>query len=90
MSKISNGVNIAKIIDHTNIRVNATAEDIKRTCGEARKYNFRGVDVKPDWVSLVKKEVYQKQKAIKKKDLEIFHLVDSAEEAFEIIKSSRP
>lgn len=38
-----------------------------------------------DWL---KKEVYQKQKAIKKKDLEIFHLVDSAEEAFEIIKKS--
>lgn len=38
-----------------------------------------------DWL---KKEVYQKQKAIKKKDLEIFLLVDSAEEAFEIIRKS--
>ncbi|GAH22504.1 unnamed protein product, partial [marine sediment metagenome] len=38
-----------------------------------------------DWL---KKEVYQKQKAIKKKDLEIFFLVDSAEEVFEIIRKS--
>lgn len=34
----------------------------------------------------LKSEVYQKQRAIKKKDLEIFHLVNSAREAFEIIK----
>ncbi len=34
----------------------------------------------------LKREVYQKHKAIRKKDLEIFHLVDSAKEAFEIIK----
>lgn len=38
-----------------------------------------------DWL---KNEVYQKQNAISKKDLEIFHLVDSAKEAFEIIKLS--
>jgi len=34
----------------------------------------------------LKEEVYQKQKAIKKEDLEIFHLVDSVEEAFKILK----
>jgi len=34
----------------------------------------------------IKEEVYEKQQAIKKEDLEIFHLVDSIEEAFEIIK----
>ncbi len=55
--EISNGVNIAKIIDHTNIRLDATARDIKRTCEEAKKYNFRGVDVRPKWISLVKKEL---------------------------------
>ncbi len=48
---------IAKIIDHTNINPKATAEDIKKTCDEAKKYNFRGVDVNPEWVSLVKKEL---------------------------------
>ncbi|HUW72111.1 MAG TPA: deoxyribose-phosphate aldolase [Candidatus Humimicrobiaceae bacterium] len=46
---------IAKIIDHTNIDIKATAKDIKRTCREAKKYGFRGVDVLPKWMSLVKK-----------------------------------
>jgi uncharacterized protein (TIGR00730 family) len=36
-----------------------------------------------DWL---KSEVYQKQRAIRRKDLKIFRLVNSAEEAFEIIK----
>jgi len=50
-------MNIAKLIDHTNIRIDATAKDIKKTCEEAIKYDFRGVDVRPKWVSLVKKEL---------------------------------
>lgn len=37
-----------------------------------------------DWL---KKEVYQKRGAIKKRDLEIFQLVDSAKEAFGLIES---
>ena len=48
---------IAKLIDHTNINIKATAKDIKRTCQEAIKYGFRGVDIRPQWVSLVKKEL---------------------------------
>ena len=48
---------IAKIIDHTNIRKDATEEDIKKTCREAKKYGFRGVCVNPQWVKLVKKEL---------------------------------
>jgi len=48
---------IAKLIDHTNIDIKAKAKDIKKTCAEAIKYNFRGVDVRPQWVSLVKKEL---------------------------------
>lgn len=48
---------IAKTIDHTNIEHKATAKDIKRTCQEAKKYGFRGVDVNPQWVSLVSKEL---------------------------------
>ena len=38
-----------------------------------------------DWV---KQEVYEKQHAIEKEDLEIFHLVDSIEEVLKIIKKS--
>ncbi len=36
--------------------------------------------------SWIKEEVYQKQKAVKKEDMDIFCLVDSAEEAFNLIK----
>jgi len=50
-------MNIAKIIDHTNIQLDATAEDIKKTCQEAKDYSFRGVDVRLEWISLVKKEL---------------------------------
>ena len=50
-------MNIAETIDHTNIRPDATVEDIKKTCQEAKDYNFRGVDVRPEWISLVKKEL---------------------------------
>src|SRR3989344_7293009 len=50
-------MNIAKLIDHTNIELKATAKDIKKTCSEAVEYGFRGVDVRPAWVKLVKKEL---------------------------------
>lgn len=49
--------NIIKMIDHTNIEHNATEKDIIKTCQEAKEYGFRGVDVNPQWVSLVKKEL---------------------------------
>lgn len=62
-------MNIAKIIDHTNIKPEATIRDIKKTCQEAKKYNFRGVDVKPKWVSLVKKE-------LKGTELKVIVLID--------------
>ncbi|MEK7664551.1 MAG: deoxyribose-phosphate aldolase [Patescibacteria group bacterium] len=62
-------MNIAKTIDHTNIKVDATAEDIKKTCLEAVKYNFRGVDVRQKWVKLVKKE-------LKETDIKVIVLID--------------
>lgn len=40
-------MSIAKVVDHTNIKPNVTVEDIQKTCREAKKYNFRGVDVRP-------------------------------------------
>ncbi len=48
---------IAKIIDHTNIKLGATAEEIKKTCQEAIKFAFRGVCVNPEWVKLAKREL---------------------------------
>ncbi len=50
-------MSIASTIDHTNIDTKATREDIIRTCDEAKRYKFRGVDVNPEWVSLVKSEL---------------------------------
>lgn len=50
-------MNIAKIIDHTNIKRDAKAKDIKKTCLEAKKYGFRGVCVNPKFVKLAKKEL---------------------------------
>lgn len=49
--------NPAKIIDHTNIKANASAKEIKKTCQEAKKYGFRGVCVNPRWTKLVSQEL---------------------------------
>ena len=62
-------MNIAKIIDQTNIRPEATAEDIKKTCQEAKEYDFRGVCVNPKWVKLAKEE-------LKGKDIKVIALID--------------
>jgi len=48
---------VAKLIDHTNLKADATAEDIKKTCQEAKKYGFRGVCINPKWVKLAKEEL---------------------------------
>lgn len=49
--------NIAKIIDHTNIRKDAAERDIRRTCQEAKDYGFRGICINPEWIKLVKEEL---------------------------------
>ena len=54
---ISKIKNIAKIIDHTNIRASATEKEIRKTCQEARKYGFRSVCVNPEWVKLCQEEL---------------------------------
>src|SRR6056297_286100 len=60
---------IANKIDHTNINPDATKEDIIKTCDEAKEYGFRGVDVRPKWVSLVKEE-------LKDTDMKVIVLID--------------
>jgi deoxyribose-phosphate aldolase len=50
-------MSIAKKIDHTNINTEATEEDIKKLCKEAREYEFHGVCVNPEWVNLCSKEL---------------------------------
>ncbi len=43
-------MSIAKTIDHTNIKKDATEEDIKKLCFEAKEYEFHGVCVNPEWI----------------------------------------
>lgn len=43
---------LAKTIDHTLLRANATAEDIEQLCREAAEYHFAAVCVFPYYVSL--------------------------------------
>lgn len=47
-----------KYIDHTNINPHATQRDIKKTCEEAKHYNFRGVCVNPEWIQTVAEELH--------------------------------
>ena len=49
--------NLAKTIDQTNIKSDATAGDIKRTCQEAKEYGFRGVCVNSKWIKLTAQEL---------------------------------
>lgn len=43
---------IARYIDHTLLKPDATADDIRRLCDEAMKHKFASVCVNPAWVGL--------------------------------------
>lgn len=45
-------LSLARMIDHTMLKPDATPEEIKTLCDEARKYNFASVCVNPYYVSL--------------------------------------
>lgn len=47
-----NNLELAKMIDHTILKANATQSDIEKLCEEAKKYNFASVCINPYWVSL--------------------------------------
>jgi deoxyribose-phosphate aldolase len=44
---------LARYIDHTLLKPEATEEQIRRLCSEALEFNFRSVCVNPTWVPLV-------------------------------------
>ena len=44
---------LARYIDHTLLKANATEEQIRKLCAEALEFNFRSVCVNPTWVALV-------------------------------------
>ena len=46
-------MNIAKYIDHTILKPEATVEDVKKLCSEAREYNFASVCVNGCYAKLV-------------------------------------
>ena len=46
-----NNLELAKMIDHTILKADATQSDIEKLCEEAKKYNFASVCVNPYWVS---------------------------------------
>jgi deoxyribose-phosphate aldolase len=43
-------MNIAKMIDHTLLKADATKDQIEKLCSEAREYQFASVCVNPVWV----------------------------------------
>jgi deoxyribose-phosphate aldolase len=47
-------MNLAEYIDHTNLRPDATAADIRRLCGEARTHGFHAVCVNGSRVELAR------------------------------------
>lgn len=48
---------INKYIDHTLLKSDATRDDIKKICDEAKKYNFASVCINPCNISFCKKEL---------------------------------
>lgn len=52
-----NARDLARCIDHTLLRADATAADIRKVCEEALEYGFASVCVNPYWVPLVAQEL---------------------------------
>jgi len=55
LTKVDPGV--ARLIDHTILKPDATAAEVRRVCAEAKKYSFASVCVNPCWVPLVAAEL---------------------------------
>jgi deoxyribose-phosphate aldolase len=52
---IPQNLDLAKMIDHTLLKPDATQEQIAQLCFEARKYGFASVCINPTWVELCAK-----------------------------------
>lgn len=48
-----NAKNVAKFIDHTLLKAEATSSQFKALCAEARQYDFFGVCVNSSWIPLI-------------------------------------
>ncbi len=51
---MDNKLNIAKLIDHTLLKSNATETDIKKLCDEAKKYGFFSVCIHPFFIKIAR------------------------------------
>ena len=49
--------NLNKYIDHTILKPFATADDVKKLCADAAKYDFASVCINPCYVALARKEL---------------------------------
>ena len=49
--------NLNKYIDHTILKPFATADEVKKLCADAAKYDFASVCINPCYVSLARKEL---------------------------------
>ena len=48
---------ISKYIDHTILKPDATSEEVKKVCSEAKEYNFASVCINPYYAKLVSSEL---------------------------------
>jgi len=51
------GVNVRKLIDHTNLKPEASGADILSLCAEAARWEFKAVCVNPAFIDLVVKQL---------------------------------
>ncbi|HEY3416053.1 MAG TPA: 2-deoxyribose-5-phosphate aldolase, partial [Armatimonadota bacterium] len=49
---------LAKLIDAALLRGNATPDDVRRLCANAKRYHFAAVTVFPYWVGLAARELH--------------------------------
>ena len=55
---------LARIIDHTLLRAQATQDEVARLCEEAVEYNFGTVVVNPAWVAYCAKRLKDTNTAV--------------------------
>jgi deoxyribose-phosphate aldolase len=58
MEKTNTGASVAQFIDHTNLKPDATDDDIRKLCEEARQFGFAAVCLNPPFVPLAVEELH--------------------------------
>ena len=56
--KAGRSMELSKMIDHTLLKPDATQEDVRRICGEAKTYGFASVCVNSCYAALVREELH--------------------------------